>query len=60
MPHYRVYKLTPDHRIVGPSEMIECDSDEDVIKRVKENLDGLDLEIWDGPRVVTRLKSTEK
>jgi hypothetical protein len=23
-------------------------------------LDGLDLEVWEGPRVVIRLKSTEK
>ena len=56
---YRLYKLSDD-RIVGPSVEVEFASDQEVIEHAKAQMDGLDIEIWDGPRVVTRLKSTEK
>ncbi len=56
MPHYRIYKLSSDH-IVGAPEEVEFDSDRDVIGHAKEKLDGLDLEVWEGPRLVIRLKS---
>jgi hypothetical protein len=55
---YRIYSLTPDERILGIPEVIEYDSDREVIAHAKAKLDGLDLEVWDGPRVVIRLKST--
>jgi hypothetical protein len=59
MPAYRIYSLTHDNRIKGVPEIIECESDRDVIAHVKTKLDRLDLEIWDGPRIVLRLKSTD-
>jgi hypothetical protein len=34
--------------------MVECHSDAEVTK-AKAMLDGLDIEIWDGPRLVLRL-----
>jgi hypothetical protein len=57
MPSYRIYSLTPDERIAGVPEVIEYDSDKEAIAHAKAKLDGLDLEVWDGPRVVIRLKS---
>jgi hypothetical protein len=60
MPHYRIYQLSRENRIVGVPEEAEFDSDEDVIGHAKTKLDGLDIEIWNGPRVVIRLKSTGK
>jgi hypothetical protein len=60
MPSYRIYKLSPENSIVGRPDEVECDSDQDVIARASAKLDGLDLEIWDGPRGVIRLKSTHK
>jgi hypothetical protein len=59
MPHYRIYKLA-DNRIVGVPATVEYDSDEAVTEFAKQILDGKDIEVWDGPRVVIRLKSTEK
>jgi hypothetical protein len=35
--------------------MVECHSDAEVIAKAKAMLDGLDVEIWDGPRLVLRL-----
>jgi hypothetical protein len=56
MPSYRIYSLTSDDRIAGVPEVIEYASDQEVIAHAKAKLDGLDLEVWDGPRVVIRLK----
>jgi hypothetical protein len=55
VPAYRLYKLRDDARIAGPSVIIECDSDAEIIAKAKAMLDDLDIEIWDGPRVVARL-----
>jgi hypothetical protein len=58
MATYRIYNLTRDDHITGAQEVIEYDSDQEVIAHAKAKLDGLDLEVWDGPRVVIRLKSS--
>ena len=60
MPAYRIYSLTPDEHIAGVPELIECDSDQEVIAHAKAKLDGLDLEVWDGPRVVIWLRSISR
>jgi hypothetical protein len=58
VPLYRIYRLA-DNQIVGVPAVVEYDSDHDVTNYAKEVLDGLDLEVWDGPRVVIRLKSPD-
>jgi hypothetical protein len=60
MPAYRLYKLTDSNRIAGPPAMIECDSDAEVIAKAKAMLGGLDIEIWDGQRVVARLSAARR
>jgi hypothetical protein len=55
MPAYRLYELRDANRIAGPPTVIECESDAEVIEKAKALLDGLDIEIWDGARVVARL-----
>jgi hypothetical protein len=55
VPAYRLYKLRDADQIAGPAVVIECDSDAEVIAKAKAMLDGLDIEVWDGPRVVVRL-----
>ena len=55
MPAYRLFKLRDADHIVGASTMVECHSDAEVIAKAKAMLDGLDIEIWDGPRLVVRL-----
>jgi len=59
VPSYRIYKLANDH-IAAVPEIVEYDSDDEVARYAKSILDGLNIEVWDGPRVVIRLKSTEK
>jgi hypothetical protein len=55
VPAYRLYKLRDADRIAGSPVVIECNSDAEVIAKAKAMLDGLDIEVWDGPRVVARL-----
>jgi hypothetical protein len=55
VPAYRLYRLRDADQIAGSPVVIECDSDAEVIAKAKAMLDGLDIEIWDGPRVVARL-----
>jgi hypothetical protein len=59
MPAYRLYKLRDADHIAGPPAVIECGSDAEVIEKAKTMLDGLDIEVWDGPRVVARLPSID-
>jgi hypothetical protein len=60
MPHYSIYRLSIDNQIFGRPEVVDCDSDQEVIARVKARLDGLNVEVWEGPRIVIRLKPTDK
>jgi hypothetical protein len=46
--------------VVQGRKALEFDSDRDVIGHAITKLDGLHLEVWDGPRVVIRLKSTHE
>jgi hypothetical protein len=60
VPDYRLYKLSNADRIVGPPTTITRDSDAQVIAKAKAMLDGLDIEVWDGPRVVVRLPAASR
>lgn len=55
MTAYRLYQIGPEGRIDAPAEIIECDSDAEVIARAKAMMDGHNIEIWDGARVVVKL-----
>jgi hypothetical protein len=60
MLHYRIYRLSVDNQIFGRPEGVDCDSDQEVIAHAKARLDGFDVEVLNGPRIVIRLKSTDK
>jgi hypothetical protein len=56
VPEYRIYTLTDGGKIDGPSRAVICDDDQDAIKLAKRWLDGHDLQVWQGARLVNRLK----
>jgi hypothetical protein len=60
VPSYRIYALTTDNHIKGVPEQIEFPSDQEVIAHAKAKLDGRDLEVWDGPRLVIRLSAKQR
>jgi hypothetical protein len=57
MPDYRIYKLNAQGHVIGPALVLICEQDADVIRKVESLVDGHDVEILEGARVVTRLQS---
>jgi hypothetical protein len=57
MLDYRIYKLDAKGRVTGPALVLFCEQDEEVIRKVESLVDGHDVEILQGARVVTRLQS---
>jgi len=56
MPEYRIYTVKKDGHLIGPPKVVECPNDEAAVTEAKQLLDGLVIEVWQGPRVVMRLE----
>jgi hypothetical protein len=54
-PVYRLYKLVGG-RIAGPAEVIVRADDHGAIDKAKQHLEGAAIEVWHGPRLVTRIE----
>lgn len=55
MPEYRMYKIRRDGHVVGePIDLMAAD-DRAAIEAAQQQLDGYDIEMWQGPRVVAYL-----
>jgi hypothetical protein len=53
---YRVYFLTPDGQVDGPPTILpDCRDDKSALQQTEQFIDGRDLELWDGARLVARL-----
>ena len=59
MAEYRIYRIGPDGHFTG-FEALVCDDDGQAIDKAKQMLDGLDLQIWSGPRFVGSVKHEAK
>ena len=57
MPEYRLYTLLRGDKIAGPATQVECSSDEEAISQAKKFINGLDIEVWQDARLITRLQS---
>jgi hypothetical protein len=57
MPDYRIYTLSPDGHIVGPPQIIVCATDQGAIEQARQLFNDTDheYEVWEGPRMVTRI-----
>jgi hypothetical protein len=56
MRNYRIYQVSRDMKVNGVPEKVQYETDQEVIAHAKKNLGGLDVEIWEGPRVVSRIE----
>jgi hypothetical protein len=57
MPSYRAYPVS-DHQVAAaPSIVITCENEQDGIRKAQQSVDRYDLELWDGPRFIIRLKA---
>jgi hypothetical protein len=57
VPEYRAFPVKNFH-IAGPAHIIECDTDQEAIEWAKQFAVGHGIELWDGGRLVSDLKST--
>jgi hypothetical protein len=60
MREYRIFRLDDAGSILGPSKLIKCENDQEVIKKVQEAMSGETMEIWEGPRRVATNRPNEK
>jgi hypothetical protein len=56
MVEYRAYTVGSDGHFIGFVELI-CADDAEAIGEAKRLVDGHDIELWSGERLVTRLKA---
>lgn len=54
MPEYRAYVLSDDGHIQS-FEPIVCDDDDTAIATAKRLVNGQDVELWQGCRMITKL-----
>jgi len=59
MPAYRIYALSRVYGLAGQPAWLTCGNDQQAIGAAKRLLDGFDIEVWEGGRVITMLKSTD-
>jgi hypothetical protein len=51
---YRAYTVGDDGHFIGFEPLI-CRDDDEAVTKVKRPVDGHDIELWSGPRLVIRL-----
>jgi hypothetical protein len=59
MPQYRIYLVDKFGHVIAPPEVLHCDTDEEIIQKAKSMMDGHDIEVWNGPRVVAKIPSMD-
>ena len=59
MEEYRAYFVGHDGHFNGYEPLI-CVDDAEAIEKAKRFINGHDVELWSGPRLVTRLKAIKK
>ena len=59
MREYRIYKLSTDNRIKDVPAVLVCKDDTEAVKHAEKLLNGADIEIWEGARCITRIKSPQ-
>jgi hypothetical protein len=55
MPDYRAYLVGEDGHFFNFEEMV-CDNDAEALERARQLVDGHDVELWNGARLVELLK----
>lgn len=53
---YRVYVLEEGNRIKNVPQILECQDDAEAILRAQELLADKPIEIWEGARIVKKIK----
>ena len=58
MPNYRAYPVSKDNHVAAVASVaITCENEQDGLQKAQRLVDGYDIELWDGPRFIARLKA---
>ena len=61
MPSYRAYPVSKNRQVsAAPSVAIICENEQDGLRQAQQLVDDFDIELWDGPRFIARLKSPQE
>jgi len=61
MPSYRAYPVSKNRQVSAvPSVVIVCENEQDGLRQAQQLVEYFDIELWDGPRFVARLKSLQE
>jgi hypothetical protein len=52
MPAYRIFLISEDDYIAGPPAFSLCQSDEEAVSKAEQLKNNLDIEVWEGDRLV--------
>jgi len=59
MPEYRIFRLDDAGKILGPSEAIQFENDQNAVRETRKTLSGATIEIWEGPRRIATIRPNE-
>ncbi len=58
VPSLRAYPISNNRKVAAaPSVVIVCENDQDGLRQAQQLVIENDIELWDGPRFIARLKS---
>jgi hypothetical protein len=58
VPSFRAYPVSNNRKVAAaPSVVIVCENDADGLRQARQLVSDDDIELWDGPRFIARLKS---
>jgi hypothetical protein len=60
VPEYRLYTIKSHGHLDGPPRVVDCPDDTAVLAEAKQQMGSLDIEIWQGSRVVAFLVPDRK
>ena len=60
MPDYRSFPLDSNGRVAAPGVDFEADDDDAAIAHAASELNGKDISLWNGARLVATLQANER
>lgn len=61
MPSFRAYPVSKNHKVAAtPPVVIVCENEQDGLQQAQQLANEEDIELWDGPRFIARLKSPQR
>jgi hypothetical protein len=61
VPSFRAYPVSKNRKVAAtPSVVIVCENEQDGLHQAQQLVNEDDIELWDGPRFIARLRSPQE